>query len=463
MDGSSPLEGGDFRFGLNMFTAMAFLVVYMPMEDFLLKFLPVPDAIFLALHFFSEFFIYCLFLLLLISKLGRHEKFLSGDIEGPLALFLAVVFASMLWNGVGLFDTAVHLRPVLRYVILFYIVININLNHTQIQVLIRLMLLSGAIQVLASLLQVIGGDAAKAFFMPRELADTGDIQVHQSRLLSQRGREEGSVFGTMGDTVILGDWLVVLATVFFAWVRRIGWAWIVSFVLLFLVVGLTYSRAALLCFLGLTMIWAWFSLGAGRVVVMAITGVLMLLLLIVGGNQQYVNPVFEEQSILQNMLGIFTEKYIKQSETNRLGALIGTLPTALMTNPVIGLGPDQETTIEQLNSSRHRTYLVKEMDVEGFKDVYWVAWVSFYGLFGLLALVWLYWKLFIKGMKLLNYSVFLEGRQMGLMMVMLILATSVLLFLNRAIEFRPYGFYFWMLVGLFMAHIRYVRIRLRAD
>ena len=66
-------------FGLNVFTALAFLVLFMPMEDFVLKFLPISDVLFTALHFFSEMLIYSLFAVVVVVRDSRHLASVVAD------------------------------------------------------------------------------------------------------------------------------------------------------------------------------------------------------------------------------------------------------------------------------------------------------------------------------------------------------------------------------------------------
>ena len=444
-------------FGFNVFTALAFLVVFIPMEDFLLKFLPVPDVMYMALHFFSEVLIYALFAIVVVRKVGKREYFVRTAIEAPLLFFLAVATISMIWNQISLFDTLVHLRPVLRYIVLFYVIVNIQLTHFQILTLLKLMLFSGGLQVFFSLLQMLGGQAVVDIFMPRAVGlEVGDYATATSGLLSNAGREIGSVFGSLGDTVILGDFLIIIAALFLAMIRRVNVRVIVGLSLLTLVIGMTYSRGAMICFLLMLPVWAWFSLGGGKTIILSTLAGAGFIMMISFGSQTFSNAVFEEQGIIDNIMGVFTEKYISHAETNRLGSLIGVLPTALVASPLVGLGPDQEKTVDALNNSQHN-FMFKVMSKEGFKDVYWVAWTSFYGLLGLFALLWMFWRVFKQAMAQIYYSQYLISRQLGLLIVLLLIGTTCILFINRAIEFRPYGAYFWLCLGLLFANIEVIK------
>ena len=48
---------------------------------------------------------------------------------------------------------------------------------------------------------------------------------------------------------------------------------------------------------------------------------------------------------------------MKVAQKQRLGALIGNVPTVLANKPLLGYGADQNTTIERLNKSK-RSFLL---------------------------------------------------------------------------------------------------------
>jgi hypothetical protein len=126
---------------------------------------------------------------------------------------------------------------------------------------------------------------------------------------------------------------------------------------------------------------------------------------------------------------------------------MGTAPTVIFNKPFLGYGADQISAIDRLNASKI-SFLTKVWTTEGFKDVYWVAILVFYGLSGLISMVWMFWRLYYCSRMIYKVSNEQITKEISLSVNYIIIVTSFLLFFNRTIEFRIYGFYFWFLSGL---------------
>lgn len=182
-------------------------------------------------------------------------------------------------------------------------------------------------------------------------------------------------------------------------------------------------------------------------------------------NLEYINPRKARVGLVGNVTGVFSGSYVRVAQKQRLGALIGNVPTVLVNKPILGYGADQNTTIEKLNMSK-RSFLLKVLSKNGFKDVYWVAILCFYGVLGLVFFALIFYQLFRAAFNLYKRSVstpFAGARdvissrvtqQIAIIMLCLVAVTVFLLFFNRTLEFRGYGFYFWLCAGLMFASDR---------
>ena len=88
-----------------------FLTGYVAFEEFLLKFLPVSDALYSYLRFFGEMLIYAAFGKLVIHKLYRGIPFVKTAIDLPVIGFYSVVLLSMLINRSPLIGSLYNIRP----------------------------------------------------------------------------------------------------------------------------------------------------------------------------------------------------------------------------------------------------------------------------------------------------------------------------------------------------------------
>ena len=444
-----------------------FLTGYVAFEEFILKFLPVSDTLYSYLRFFGEILIYVAFGKLVIHKLHRGIPFVKTAIDLPIIGFYVVVLLSIVVNGSPLIGSIYNIRPFARYIVLFYLVANSALSERRITTLLRIILGVGIFQLAAGVIQWVGGSAAFDFFLPRESTLSIGGFTKEYRLL-ELGREIGSVYGTLGDTVIYGVFMILVLIIYLSRIRRLEYLNLLGAAVLFFFIARSYSRAATFSALLAGGAWYYFHYGWKKTLQLAcVTGVAFGLLLAVANpfNLEYINPRKSKVGLVGNVTGVFSGDYVRIAQKQRLGALIGNVPTVLVNKPILGYGADQNTTIERLNMSQ-RSFLLKVLSKEGFKDVYWVAILCFYGILGLGFFAMIFYKLFRYALNLYQRSVSTssleEGtpstsrltQQVAIIMLCLVAVTVFLLFFNRTLEFRGYGFYFWLCAGLMFASDR---------
>ena len=438
-----------------------FLTGYVGFEEFILKFLPVSDALYSYLRFFGEILIYVAFGKLVIHKLNRGIPFVKTAIDLPIIGFYSVVLLSMLVNRSPLIGSIYNIRPFARYIVLFYLVANSNLSERRITTLLRIIIGVGIFQIAAGLIQWIGGPEAFDFFLPRETTLTIGGFTKEYRLL-ELGREIGSIYGTLGDTVIYGVFMILVLVVYLSRIRRLEYLNLLGVIVLFFFIARSYSRAATFSALLAGGAWFYFHYGWKKTLRLALATVLIFGILLAVTNPfnlEYTNPRKARVGMVGNVTGVFSGSYVRVAQKQRLGALIGNVPTVLVNKPILGYGADQNTTIDRLNASQ-RSFLLKILSKEGFKDVYWVAILCFYGVLGLLFFALIFYRLFRAALNLYKRSVSTSltasrlTQRIAIIMLCLVAVTVFLLFFNRTLEFRGYGFYFWLCAGLMFASDR---------
>ena len=444
-----------------------FLTGYVAFEEFILKFLPVSDIVYSYFRFFGELLIYIAFGKLVIHKLHKGIPFVKTAIDLPIIGFYTVVLLSILVNGSPLMGSLYNIRPFARYIVLFYLVANSSLSERKITTFLRIILGVGIFQLAAGLIQWVGGPAAFDFFLPRA-STLGIAGFTKEYRLLEIGREIGSIYGTLGDTVIYGIFMILVLIVYLSRVRQLEYLNLLGAAVLFFFIARSYSRAATFSALLAGGAWYYFHYGWKKTLQLACATVLVfgLLLAVVNPfNLEYINPRKARVGLVGNVTGVFSGSYVRIAQKQRLGALIGNVPTVLVNKPILGYGADQNTTIERLNMSK-RSFLLKILSKNGFKDVYWVAILCFYGILGLGFFALIFYQLFRAAFNLYKRSVRTSSvietdaptsrvtQRIAIIMLCLVAVTVFLLFFNRTLEYRGYGFYFWLCAGLMFASDR---------
>lgn len=439
------------------FCLIAAMAALIPTESFLIALLAkthlVPKRVLFAMDFSIEGTIYLSLAAIVIFRLIQGGRFTRTPADLPLLVIIAIAAISIALNDTPIKASLMNMRSALRYAALFYLVSQIGLTRRQVGVVLWVILASGVVQLLAGLLQWHLGSNLTTWMLPHS---TGIQIAGQARTFTivERGREIGSIFGTLGDTLYYGLFLLVVLGVAVTRTPRIRHWYLADYTMILLATAYSYSRAAviaaaltLVTFLGgrvggRRILGICCALAAAGILIVAVT----LSLETLGG--VYHHPRQGRRSIVDNMTNILSTDYIERAKRQRLGTVLGVAPTALMNAPVMGFGPDQTFAIKQLNETS-KTRLYKTLTKEGFEDVYWVALLCYTGLAGVLAVCWL-------GIRLAwTCAAVARGaagdaivRWAGLAGLCVVLQCAVLMWFNRVPEIRSFSFYFWLLPAL---------------
>lgn len=434
-----------------------FLVAYMPFEEIILKYAPIPDRMFVYSRFFSESLIFITFLLLLFRKIIRGEKLRRTPVDAYLVAFLIVIVLTMLVNRPPLVGSLVNLRVLFRYIVLFYLVVNLEFNEVQIEKILDIILLIGVVQLSIGALQLLIGSRINPFFMPR----AAEIELggySREFILVSRGREIGSIFGTLGDTLFLSLYLSIVLGVYLAQTERVRFRQVIFILLLFTGINFTFTRAVVFGFFLTLFIFYRMRFGRNRaaavVFVASLLGLTGLIVLLNSSfiRREFISPLRERQSLLQNLTGIFTVDYFNIAQRQRLGTLTGIPPIVLSDSPLLGYGPDEMTTIERLNTNLPKFDLPffkrESFSTKGFEDVYWVALLAYYGILGLGTIILLFIRFYLSFLDIYKKTNKPGIRRLAVAASCIVVLGVYLLFFYRVLEFRSFSFYFWLIPAM---------------
>ena len=433
-----------------------FLVAYLPFEEIILKYAPIPDRIYVYSRFFGEFLIYTTFFLLLIRKLFGQEKLRRTPVDGYLAAFLLIVAISLLVNRPPLVGGLVNLRALLRYTVLYYLVVNLELEEDQVRKIIHMILVIGIFQLLIGAMQLAMGAKINSILLPRAT----DIELggySRGFILLIRGREVGSIFGTLGDTVFFALYMAIVLGVYLGQIEKLRLKEVVFISLIFIGINYSYTRALVLGFFLVLFIFYRIRYGRSRaaaIFLLSLLGLSSLILLINSSyiQREFISPLKQKQTIFQNLSGIFTIKYFEIAQFQRLGTLTGIPPIVLSDSPLLGYGPDEITTIERLNANLPKFNLPlfkrDSFTTKGFEDVYWVALLAYYGILGLGLIVLIFHRFYVSFLYIYKRTQSQLTSNMAITAACLVGLGAFLLFFYQVLEFRSFSFYFWLIPAM---------------
>lgn len=451
-----------------LFWAIVGLTIYMPMEDFLLKWLPVSDLLYSIARQGSEAVIYGLFATVLLGRMSEGRFLRRTPVETPLFAFLAVALVSLVVNEGNLLTGAITVRTLLRYVALFYVVVNLPMSDRQIRILLFLIVSMGLAQCILGAFQFVRGGPSH-FWLPRPTSlEVGGVERNFSILGT--GVELGAVIGTFGHSVSMALYLLVCATVVISLIfngkgrgRRVAGP-VPMFALLGVIIAgvlVTYSRSTFLCILaGCAVVAYWRRHRRGLLrplVVVTVAGLLLGVILSVSEEVGAVRVKETRVSPLENIRMATNREVLQGGFANtRVWMIREVGGTVLSSVSPVGYSPDPETArVEIVRESEG--VLKRLLTFEPIEDVFWIAMLSYYGILGVGAFAWLLARLYKAARELMDWSRDFWTRTVATSTAALVVMLVPLTFMVRTFEFRSLAFYFWLLAGL-TVH-RYVRAR----
>jgi len=418
-----------------------FLAFFLPFEEFILKFMPVSDELYSLLRYGSELLLLITLIVLIFKKIVEKRPFVKTPVDLPVLLFACSAFLSGLLNQISLLEIALFLRIVLRYYALYFIVVNIDLDIEFAKKLIKGLIAIAVFQFSLGLAQVFIGEPINKILMPRPTTLTVGSYAAKKWLILEGLREKGHlVFGTFGDTVNLGLFilivLVLVTAIFLITQKNKEKFWLFLIIGFFILcstysVGLVFTFMVVLLFM-VFLVKRWGMLGfcgflVGGVILMAFTYRTEPFSLIASNA-----PI----SPLENLGIIFSGKAWEVAKTNRLFTFFEVPSVIFSHSPLLGFGPNWST--------------VKDRIAGGYflGDVYWSQILAQVGLIGLGSLLLIFYKFYKVSADIYkNCSDFLS-KSLGLGFMGILVGVFLYDFVGPALEVRPLAFYFWLFGGL---------------
>lgn len=443
-------------FALRVEYFVGFIALYTPLEEFALKWLP--QEMYAPARYASEALLIVLFLVAILKNLlNRKNIWKRTPLDLPLLALVFVITASALVNDVPPFIAALGVKNLLRYALLYYIVINSDLSDGFWKKLVFALLVLCFAEGVLGIVQYIVGEPAYKFLRAK------DVEVGGMAVRELASTDVGKVFGTMGRYNLLGNFLnffMVMAMGLYYTRRENGFLGYALFFMATLAgLVLTFSRMS------------WFGLYLGfmlilliqkrKIVIIYLLLPIFITLALVGAYEglNWYKGETKQASAIERYVSIFTSGYItKARRFDRLFALLVTAPAAIEKYPMFGLGPGTFAS-EVVGSGTHEKGLYPEHShadwlelnnkeaVKYTSDQGWTVILCQLGLTGLICVVWVFVVLIRRSY--LGYKrardPFEKGVLLGFLGCIFLLVFQN--FVSFNLTYRAVSLYFWLFAG----------------
>lgn len=425
--------------------ALLFLIVYIPLEDFLLKILPVPGAVYIILRQGSEVIIYFLTALVIYYSLLFKEKitFIKGRHNLFLLVFCVYAILIAFFSESSFMAGIKNLKAMVRYILLIYLIVA-TINYSKFPILaIKCIFYSSLFQVFIGFLQILGGTPVKKFFAPKELEKTDTDLITGFSTLDKL---EVDIFGTISTTIGYGFFLIVGLSLLLVLKekliksRSIRYLIYTSFLICIYYCG---SRVALLGAI-IPIFHQLYKWDKKKSIFLIGFGSIFTLL--------YGFYVADPGSSNVSFWFIFSEGFVGKLELQRLGLLLFVFVPFLSDRHLLfGLGPDKDYLVGYANSNFDIPFFFPDFYLYSIKDVYWFSLIIFYGVIGFLFFIAFYFEILVGLLKRYKVSKsILNGT--ALVAIYLGLIMIPLNLFNQALEIRQISFYYWFLVAIVFSY-----------
>ena len=123
------------------YNVVIFLTIFIPLQETILKWLPVPDSVYIWLRLMTEIILYLLLALVIIDKVFHNQPLKKTPIDLLVLAFVGLSVLTMVWQNNLNINSLNNLRSLVRYLAVYYLVVNLPISKKQISTLLIIILL----------------------------------------------------------------------------------------------------------------------------------------------------------------------------------------------------------------------------------------------------------------------------------------------------------------------------------
>ncbi|MCP4582571.1 MAG: hypothetical protein GY839_13260 [candidate division Zixibacteria bacterium] len=375
-----------------------FLIIYTPFEELVLKILP--DNLYAPVRYMWEGLLFAMIGLMLFEKLVLARNWKKCVVDKLILLFLAAWLLSGLINNIPLTSSLAHIKNLIRYIPIFYIIYNLKPNTQFLKKVLFAIMIIGVVQAAICIGQAIEGDLLVKLFRPAEITIGGQL-IRGADI--QQGSYYTKFTGSFARSNELGYYLAFAACFITAAYVKMGKPRIYLLALVPVVTALILSSSRI----------SWISafLGIGTIllkdrhplrIAYFVGPIILIILSFAGSSVLDSDMLLEDFNIFDRFYYMFTPEYFDiVSSAGRLYAVLYVVPAVFFTNPILGLGPG---SFMYISSQMSEDEIFSQADILGLEsgalhyvhDIGYVALFAQVGLIGLIALAFIFIRLYRK-------------------------------------------------------------------
>lgn len=437
----------------------AFIVVYaayLPFEELFLKF--TPEQLYPLFRYGAEGAIFLILVFVVAENLITGRGWRRTKVDLPIFALAGAVFASALVNSVPPAVALLGVKNIFRYILLFFIITQSDFTKKDLNIFFSIFLATGALQILAGLSQLIGGESVAAFFKPTGVVVGDKVLNAQETTLTSDGFK---VCGTLLRYGVFGNFIAMLLCLPLA-KRYAGDDRNLMLVAVLLlgaaVLAASFSRkgwvAMYLAFLYMNM------LTGKKVKTAMLVGLPLTLIVFVVAYYGFAQSLSGEDTsnLVERFVGMFSPDYLKHTlERTRLYIMTYVAYRIARDFFWFGVGPGLIGS-DVTGTAGGTTALIEVDRVSGLDfaderlalltDVGFVNIFAQTGFFGLFAFIFLLVRFIKHGKMLFFNSEDKATKTLALMFLGFTVIMIVETLLGSAFTYRAVSFYFWLFAGL---------------
>lgn len=435
---------------------LGLLAAYLPFESLVLKF--VPDDVYVFARYGSELLIYLVALVVFVRFLSGKARWRQTPFDLPFFLFVLVLLASALVNLVQPTAAVLGLRQILRFMIVFFLVVQIAPTKTFIRKLTWTMFGIVVFQSLLGIMQAIIGEPLDVFLLPSEARTYGTLTLTSG--VEQFWDPGSRVFATLGRYDRLGNFLYLFLLIASAFLFTKKLAQKYPWVIWLFIVGvpalvLTYSRSSWFAFL-LGFLFIGLLIKHDKRVLAGFAALVVFLTVVLAGSGLNVSLITETpgQSVSERFFESFSLARWR-GEYYGLGRVfwfIHTPTDVVAASPILGFGPGQFGG--GAAAALHNTKVYEELGLpfgvfgtEGAIDNNWFSLWGESGTLGIALYLWLYLALFFYALNVARTHKDPFVQAMALAVGAMLIGVGFNAFTSTLLEIRTSAYYLWLYAG----------------
>lgn len=434
------------------------IAIYIPFEEFILRWIPAPALIILFLRFLHEIVLYYFGARVFYKRLVKREHLIKSPVELAFICFLLWAIILLIVQPASIFGGLNNLRTFIRYITVYYIIVDLNLSKQQIGLLLKTIFILGLIQGYLVAIQYFAPPSFNDLFVPRNVnLEAGGIAIQKSSEVAAGVLKTGAVNGTFANTANTSAFLLFCFITIVVFILRPANSFlgkILSFLIMYFAFFATFKRIALFFGLFVPIIVLFFSgkkLWVGKITWLYLFGLFLMIFssLFFLNVDTSVDGWAVRTGADIDLLGYFGQLFTPEywNKGTRQWIIKTIFQGTIATGNWFGFSPDEGQAIRALAEVIPRQgSLILERQF-WFEDVYWAAMLLYYGIPGVALFGYIINRLYRTSKWLINYSLEIQYRQLGIIFCTLSVITIFYGFVERIFEIKAFSFYYWLLAG----------------